>query len=259
MDREERDKYEAWAISLLVHIAAFIVVSLAGLFAAFTAESEPPAIDIALYEAADDTLPGGSAGGGAEASAPPVTLPDTDELLPEIAEEYTRNPTRREEYKNEHRYEAEKQSQHPGSQTADGKNITAAHDGMGSGIGKGNGSGAGNGDGEGSGTGTGTGTGDGAGQESRQRPKTPPQFLSGREPRYPYDLQEQGIGGVVALRLTVEADGTVSSVEISASSGYEALDAAAAEAAYSYRFAPALNIYDKPVKCIIGKKIVFNI
>ncbi|MEE1307119.1 MAG: energy transducer TonB, partial [Anaerovibrio sp.] len=85
-----------------------------------------------------------------------------------------------------------------------------------------------------------------------------PKFLGGNEPRYPRDLQEQGIGGTVLLRLTVTADGSVASVEIAGSSGYAALDNAAVKAAYSYSFAAARNVYDEPVTCIISKRVVFN-
>jgi len=71
------------------------------------------------------------------------------------------------------------------------------------------------------------------------------------------NLQDQGIGGTVVLRLTVSADGTVTNVDIAGSSGISQLDKAAVKAAYTYSFAPARNVYDEPVMCIMNKKVVF--
>ena len=87
--------------------------------------------------------------------------------------------------------------------------------------------------------------------------KVPPRFLGGSNPVYPEDLQDQGIGGTVVLRLTVSADGTVTNVDIAGSSGISQLDKAAVKAAYTYSFAAARNVYDEPVMCIMNKKVVF--
>ena len=65
------------------------------------------------------------------------------------------------------------------------------------------------------------------------------------------------MGGTVVLRLTVSADGTVTNVDIAGSSGISQLDKAAVKAAYTYSFAPARNVYDEPVMCIMNKKVVF--
>ena len=51
--------------------------------------------------------------------------------------------------------------------------------------------------------------------------------------RYPASAQRRGITGTVQLEIAIEADGAVSSVELAASSSYDALDRAALEAARS--------------------------
>jgi len=62
----------------------------------------------------------------------------------------------------------------------------------------------------------------------------------------------------VGVSLIVGADGGVQSAEVSRSSGQPALDQAALNAAYTYRFEPARNIYDEPVACRINRSFSFS-
>lgn len=57
-------------------------------------------------------------------------------------------------------------------------------------------------------------------------------------PKYPMFEIQNGIGGRVVLRITVEPSGSVSAVEIETSSGVEGLDRAAIEAVVRWRFEP---------------------
>ncbi|MGM9541037.1 energy transducer TonB [Anaerovibrio sp.] len=268
MTQEQRDKFHAYGASALFHIVVFVLVALTGIFAQ-AAQEKRPVVDVTVYDMAADS--GGSGGGGSPALPPAadmppaidaVALPAETVKLPEIAEEYTKEPEKQQAYRETHRT-AETPRQVFGAAAADVSGTASgigrgSGDGTGSGAGEGAGTGEGSGTGNGSGNGTGDGSGSGRDEAAAKRPKTPPQFLGGKEPRYPRDLQEQGIGGTVLLRLTVTAEGSVAGVEIAGSSGYPALDTAAVKAAYSYSFAAARNIYDEPVMCIITKRIVFN-
>ena len=59
--------------------------------------------------------------------------------------------------------------------------------------------------------------------------------------------------------MLVGTDGSVESAEVSESSGYGEMDAAAVNAAYGYRFSPALNVYGEPVACHITRRIRFDL
>lgn len=271
----EKRKIMPWLISGGVHVVIFIIVCLTGLFAQVSADKKPP-VDVQLYEVAADE--GGGGGGGsqstdtdtAEASAEAVSMPDNPVNLPEISEAYTQEPEKQKEYRMQHHVTESGRAENPSkentsaSSQAGTANANSGNNG-GTGTGEGAGSGSGIGNGEGSGTGDGSGSGagngDGAGArdaEAAARPKTPPVFIGGATPAYPVDLQEQGIGGSVLLRLTVDASGSVVSAEVASSSGYRLFDNAALKAAYTYSFSPARNIYDEPVTCIITKRIIFD-
>ena len=259
MIQGQKDKYKAYSISAVLHLIIFVIICLTGLFTRVSHEV-PHNIDVDIYEAVDLS----DGGGGGEASPPAVDSPIDSggeavtfnvetEKLPEIAEEYTKEPEKQQQYRQEH--EAENVSAKGGSSgvTSLGGVGSGTGQGVGQGSGHGNGSGTGNGDGAGSGNGTGSGRDEGAAKVA----KVPPRFLGGSNPVYPEELQDQGIGGTVVLRLTVSADGAVINVDIAGSSGISPLDKAAVKAAYTYSFAPARNVYDEPVMCIMNKKVVF--
>jgi TonB family protein len=58
---------------------------------------------------------------------------------------------------------------------------------------------------------------------------------------YPATLRDAGIGGTVVLHIFIDDEGIVRNTAVSQSSGYEALDEAAARVAAEMQFSPALN------------------
>lgn len=60
-----------------------------------------------------------------------------------------------------------------------------------------------------------------------------------RPPVYPEACRKRGQAGTTLLHFNIAADGSVTSVQVKSSSGYEALDKAALAAARLWRFAPA--------------------
>ena len=259
MIQGQKDKYKAYSISAVLHLIIFVIICLTGLFTRVSPEV-PHNIDVDIYEAVD--LSDGGGGGGAsppavdspiDSGVEAVTFKVETEKLPEIAEEYTKVPEKQQQYRQEHQAENVSAKGSSSGVTSLGGVGSGTGQGVGQGSGHGNGSGTGNGDGAGSGNGNGSGRDEGAAKVA----KVPPRFLGGSNPVYPEDLQDQGIGGMVVLRLTVSADGTVINVDIAGSSGISQLDKAAVKAAYTYSFAPARNVYDEPVMCIMNKKVVF--
>lgn len=261
MVQGQKDKYKAYSISAVLHLIIFVIICLTGLFTRVSPEV-PHNIDVDIYEAVD--LSDGGGGGGAsppsvdspiDSGGEAVTFNVETKKLPEIAEEYTKEPEKQQQYRQEHQAENVSDKGSNGGVASLGGAGSGTGQGIGQGYGNGSGSGTGNGDGAGSGNGTGHGSGRDEG--AAKVAKVPPRFLGGSNPVYPKDLQDQGIGGTVVLRLTVSADGTVTNVDIAGSSGISQLDKAAVKAAYTYSFAPARNVYDEPVMCIMNKKVVF--
>ena len=261
MIQGQKDKYKAYSISVMLHLIIFVIICLTGLFTRVSPEV-PHNIDVDIYEAVD--LSDGGGGGGAsppsvdspiDSGGEAVTFNVETKKLPEIAEEYTKEPEKQQQYRQEHQAENVSDKGSNGGVAS----LGGAGSGTGQGIGQGssNGSGSGTGNGDGAGSGNGTGHGSGRDEGAAKVAKVPPRFLGGSNPVYPKDLQDQGIGGTVVLRLTVSADGTVTNVDIAGSSGISQLDKAAVKAAYTYSFAPARNVYDEPVMCIMNKKVVF--
>lgn len=66
-----------------------------------------------------------------------------------------------------------------------------------------------------------------------------PAFRVRQEPVYPERARRLGVSGVVVVRVALAADGTVRSVELTASSGSRLLDEAALAAARASTFEPA--------------------
>jgi TonB family protein len=67
----------------------------------------------------------------------------------------------------------------------------------------------------------------------------PPKALDMSAPEYPEDMAWRGIDGEVVLVLGIDAEGTVSRVEIESGSGSARLDQVAVERARQWRFTPA--------------------
>ncbi|MCX8522258.1 MAG: energy transducer TonB [Rhodoferax sp.] len=66
-----------------------------------------------------------------------------------------------------------------------------------------------------------------------------PDYAYNPPPQYPLLLREQGVGGVVWLRVWVERDGRPADIRIAQGSGYRLLDDAALRAVKQWRFTPA--------------------
>lgn len=93
---------------------------------------------------------------------------------------------------------------------------------------------------------------------------TPPRLINGDAvvaaiaSEYPPDLQAQGVGGVVRLRLLVDTDGVPVEVAILDSSGNAELDRAARRVASVLRFDPATDEDGKPLRVWASFPIAFR-
>lgn len=114
---------------------------------------------------------------------------------------------------------------------------SGGHGNGGSGTGTGDGDGSGSGTGQGSGTGPGSGSGSGGGAGDGET--MGPQLLSATKPRYPESARRNNIEGTAVVGLTIGTDGRVSSAWLESSSGNSAMDEAAVEEVYNWRFVPA--------------------
>jgi protein TonB len=72
-------------------------------------------------------------------------------------------------------------------------------------------------------------------------PATAPDFTGNLPPRYPEQARSLRREGVVRLRLRVDEDGRVTSVDVVRSSGYPILDAAAVSAVRTWQGRPAMR------------------
>lgn len=79
-----------------------------------------------------------------------------------------------------------------------------------------------------------------------------------REPVYPADALRRGEHGVVLLRVSVAADGSVERVEIERGSGSSRLDRAARDAVRQWRFLPPL-VDGVPAAAVGTVPIVFRL
>ncbi|MGJ8724994.1 MAG: energy transducer TonB [Roseibacillus sp.] len=84
---------------------------------------------------------------------------------------------------------------------------------------------------------------------------TPPRPTSKPQPRYPKDLLNKKQGGRVIVLVTVDERGTVTNASVKESSGYQALDAAALNAAKRWKFKPGIK---GGRKAVMTAKIPFN-
>lgn len=120
----------------------------------------------------------------------------------------------------------------------------------------------GNGSGEGenaaNGTGTGNVTGAGHGQGSGV-PVTPPRVISKVLPHYPPTAKIKETTGVTQVTALVNSYGTVEAVQIVRGSGSSTLDQAALNAAYKWKFIPAIDRYGVPAACRITFSITFKL
>lgn len=66
-----------------------------------------------------------------------------------------------------------------------------------------------------------------------------PEYAYNPQPDYPLLLREQGVGGVVWLRVWVDSDGHPGEIKLAKGSGYRLLDDSALRAVRHWRFTPA--------------------
>lgn len=245
-----REQAVAWGISLLVHAALLLLLAAAGVFrlgAADEQAQEP--VDIVM---ADPSTPGGTGAtyptGGGQTSS--ISLPASAELgaLPEIGEDYTRDPSRREAYRAAHQTAADAAAEkpRPAAPSASAKSAAEAAGAQGSTVGAagrtsgtggtGGASGTGSPGGAGSG-GTGDGgPGNGARTDDAGGEPAAAVCTYRAEPQYPPSLIDEEAQGSVTLLLAIGRDNTVTGVTVLSSSGYRAMDQAAIRAAHQCRF-----------------------
>lgn len=229
MREEKKREGRALLLSLGVHGALFLLAALCGLFTLAQHVTEPMPVEVELVDTPGDE--GG--GGGSPASTPAMPeVPEVPEIviqdktLPPIDETYTKDP--------------QKASQKHEAQA--GTPAGRGGEGTGKGIGKGSG------DGPGSGTGNGAGSGNGNGSAAPAPPPPPPpapprerveaSLAAEAAPTYPPELIEENVEGRVTIRINVAEDGSIESVNVISSSGYPAMDSAAIEAGWRFRFNP---------------------
>ncbi|CAN5852703.1 hypothetical protein BH23GEM6_BH23GEM6_27340 [soil metagenome] len=87
---------------------------------------------------------------------------------------------------------------------------------------------------------------------------TPPQQLTGSPFHYPEELWDAEVQGETVLRLFVNQQGTVDTVQVERASGYEAFDSAAVRGARELRFEPAAR-GEEPVSVWVLLPVRFDL
>lgn len=246
MRQEQKAELKAWAVALALHGILFVLVALSGVFLLVKPPQTADLVEVALWE--DSGLAGGGeAGGGSPAPAPvpaspPLEVAIPTQNLPQIQESYTKEPQKQQEYRQQHQTQASKVTTPAAGASAGQKQAEANGSGNGTGTATGNGSAAGQGAGTGTGSGAGSGAGAGSGNgNGGNNGHTSTERVAARctyrpSPAYPESLRQQGVEGSVRVLILVAEDDSIESVEVVKSSGYPAMDAAAASAARGCRF-----------------------
>jgi TonB family protein len=76
---------------------------------------------------------------------------------------------------------------------------------------------------------------------------------------HPQALRDAGVGGVARFRILVETTGVPIEIRLLDSSGYPAMDEAAARVARELRFSPALNTNGEQVRVWASFPVVFPV
>lgn len=258
--------------SLGFHLFVFLVLAFAGLFAANHVDDK--IVEIAVFGG------GGGGGGGGGSGMKPVDATEADLAAAKAnalqnKQHSASQPQQQNNQVNENVSE-ELQTQSKNIAGADVKENTGSGGGygtgQGSGYGSGSGSGSGTGTGGGHGAGMGTGIGDGtgsgmgtgegggyAGGDPSANPAIPPRLLKSRQPSYPSSARSASIEGTTTVRILVGYDGEVESVIVAESSGNAALDAAAVDACYGWRFSGAKNGVGQKIRCYTYVPITFRL
>ena len=226
----------AFGISLFAHAIAIVFIAVAAFLFPHTSVDKSP-IEVDLV-----SIAGGGGGGGSSDAGPEIDTPgaQTSEILPEpvedMADEEVVNDVH--EIADEFSEDVDKSKEKSQISNANSNNSSRGH-GSGTGTGGGHGSGHGTGTGSGTGPGTGSGSGGGNGYGVGTGDTIGPQLLSNPEPVYPESARVANIEGTAVVGLIISVDGGVSSAWIESSSGSGALDDAAVNAVYNWRFVPA--------------------
>ncbi len=237
--------------SVLLHLLFFVLLGAAAMRLEQSRPSDP------IYDVALIGAPGSSAPAPATAPAAPPAVQETpveptpppqpDDIIEEkeTVQEPLPEPVPQPQ--------PQEPVQPPASPAA---TPTAPATGVGDG-----GIGQGAGDKEQAGTGCGGGNGDGipAASDAIEAPTVPPSVLSSRAPEYPRSAQNRGTQGTVVVRFLLAKDGGIDDLEIVDSSGNNALDRAAMEAAEGFTFSPGLDGYGRPVRCYVYQSFTFRL
>lgn len=246
----------AISVSLLLHSIVFILIASTGFFL-YVGQPQKQVMDVAIYDAEEKS---GSSGSGSPESEASGTVSNSEIVMnadtkkPSISEYYTEKAQKSEQQEEQQKGNSQAVSSH--NDAGSGSSDKAS----GQGIGKGEGNKTGNGNkGTGNENGSGSGTGNGDDNANALRPQIPPQLITAAAVSYPRNLRSEGIEGQVVLKMIVGTDGSVESVSLIASSGYDEMDHAAEAAAYQYRFSPAENSAGDPVPCGVKRTFQFNL
>lgn len=257
MDSRNKRLSKAVTAALVFHVLAAAVIGALGIQ---NRENLPPRIIEITLDA------GGGGGGGSrasESSGGPAILKDISDIVEKAEHKENLEPEKEQEEipaaeETEVQEERGRETPAPPSASGDGGGTAASGEGTGSGDGQGSGEGSGNGSGSGEGGGTGSGSGGGNG-EGAGMAVTAPVVISSVRPNYPRSAINAEVEGVAYVILSVDASGNVTEAVIAGSTGNPALDRAAVEAAYQWRFSPALDRYGQPSPCHITIPFQFSL
>ncbi|WP_303002512.1 energy transducer TonB [uncultured Dialister sp.] len=259
MDSRNKRLSKAAAAALAFHVLAAAVIGALGIQ---NRENLPPRIIEITLDA------GGGGGGGnraSESSGGPAILKDISDIVEKAEHKENLEPEKEQEEipaaeETEVQEERGRETSAMPSASGDGGGTAASGEGTGSGGGQGSGEGSGSGSGEGEGEGGGTGSGSGGGNgEGAGMAVTAPMVISSVRPNYPRSAINAEVEGVAYVTLSVDASGNVTGAVIAGSTGNPALDRAAVEAAYQWRFSPALDRYGQPSPCHITIPFQFSL
>lgn len=259
MDSRNKRLSKAAAAALAFHVLAAAVIGALGIQ---NRENLPPRIIEITLDA------GGGGGGGnraSENSGGPAILKDISDIVEKAEHKENLEPEKEQEEipaaeETEVQEERGRETSAMPSASGDGGGTAASGEGTGSGGGQGSGEGSGSGSGEGEGEGGGTGSGSGGGNgEGAGMAVTAPVVISSVRPNYSRSAKNAEVEGVAYVTLSVDASGNVMGAVIAGSTGNPALDRAAVEAAYQWRFSPALDRYGQPSPCHITIPFQFSL
>jgi len=103
-----------------------------------------------------------------------------------------------------------------------------------------------------------TGMASQASTASSMPPRFGAAYLNNPKPAYPAFAKRMRMEGTVLLKVLVSHEGTVLSLEVARSSGYEILDKAAAEAVRQWRFIPASRAF-QPIDEWVQVPVAFRL